>query len=414
MGRYPKSVATTWAANFEVVEEESPAAADVLRFSAFLSPDAIPFELLTRGAPELGSPVRDALANADDDPLLVNDLLRPLGRFSLIRIDADDETYSIHRMVQEVLKKVAMDPTAHRLWAERAVRALNLVFPSADYHFMPICGLLLPHAMAARRIEENLIQSKETRSLLRNAGWYLARQAQFAEAETLFRDALKIAENLFILDHVDTATSLNELGAQLQSQHKLLEAEQLSRRALEIREKAGVLDDLDMARSLNNLGYILLLQGAGKWPEAESRFRQALSIVEKSPGLNLDEAARTRNNLAEVLQAEGKLAEAEPLYKQAIEAVDKNPDARNPDHGRFLNNLAGLYRKMGQYPEAERRYKEAIEIRREILGERHPDYASSLHNLAELYQAMDRHADAEPLLKQAEEIRRLSRSGTDQ
>ena len=44
LGEYPESVVTTWAANFEAVQEESPAAADVLRFSAFLAPDAIPFD----------------------------------------------------------------------------------------------------------------------------------------------------------------------------------------------------------------------------------------------------------------------------------------------------------------------------------------------------------------------------------
>src|SRR5262249_26592287 len=144
LGRYAKSVATTWRANFEAVREESPAAAEVLRLSAFLAPDAIPFELLTRGAPALdtalhvrgnrlqrwvvragslilggsrgmlrlfpylrrvvhSSPLGEALAKADGDPLLVNDLLQPLDRFSLIRTDGDTETYSIHRMVQEVL-----------------------------------------------------------------------------------------------------------------------------------------------------------------------------------------------------------------------------------------------------------------------------------------------------------------------
>ena len=54
LGKYPRSVVSTWAANFEAVEKESPAAADVLRLSAFLAPDAIPFELLTGGASELG------------------------------------------------------------------------------------------------------------------------------------------------------------------------------------------------------------------------------------------------------------------------------------------------------------------------------------------------------------------------
>src|SRR5262249_51252103 len=53
LGKYPRSVVNTWKANFEAVEGESSAAADVLRLSAFLAPDAIPFKLLTKGASEL-------------------------------------------------------------------------------------------------------------------------------------------------------------------------------------------------------------------------------------------------------------------------------------------------------------------------------------------------------------------------
>ena len=95
LGQYPRSVVTTWAANFDAVQAESQAAADVLRLSAFLAPDAIPFELLSRGASQLGPPLRDALAEAEGAsllaaPLLVNDLLQPLGRFSLIRIDGHE------------------------------------------------------------------------------------------------------------------------------------------------------------------------------------------------------------------------------------------------------------------------------------------------------------------------------------
>ena len=43
------TVAVTWAANFAAVEAISPAAADVLRVSCLLAPEAIPFELLSRG-----------------------------------------------------------------------------------------------------------------------------------------------------------------------------------------------------------------------------------------------------------------------------------------------------------------------------------------------------------------------------
>src|SRR5947209_448740 len=50
---YPETVATTWSLSFRQIEQQSPAAADVLRFCAFLAPDAIPEELLTHGAAEL-------------------------------------------------------------------------------------------------------------------------------------------------------------------------------------------------------------------------------------------------------------------------------------------------------------------------------------------------------------------------
>src|SRR5439155_3479872 len=39
---YPETVATTWSLSFQRVEQQSPAAADVLRLCAFLAPDAIP------------------------------------------------------------------------------------------------------------------------------------------------------------------------------------------------------------------------------------------------------------------------------------------------------------------------------------------------------------------------------------
>ncbi len=51
---YPDTVLTTWSLSFQQVEQENPAAADALRLCAFLAPDAIPEELLTRSAAELG------------------------------------------------------------------------------------------------------------------------------------------------------------------------------------------------------------------------------------------------------------------------------------------------------------------------------------------------------------------------
>jgi hypothetical protein len=122
---YPESVATTWAINFREVEKE-PAAADVLRLSAFLGPDHIPLELLTQGASHLGPVLSEVLARATDDPLIVDETLEPLTRYSLIHRDVDAQTYSMHRLVQEVVKD-KMDAATRQLWAERAVRMVDNV-----------------------------------------------------------------------------------------------------------------------------------------------------------------------------------------------------------------------------------------------------------------------------------------------
>jgi len=181
LGCYPRSVVTTWATNFEAVQQESPAAADVLRLSAFLAPDNIPFELVSQGAPHLGPDVARVFAK-EKDPLLVHDVLRPLARFSLIRIDGHRRVYNLHRLVQEVLK-AAMDEKTRRNWCKRLVRSMDCAFPDinmsdcafpdinmSDYRcshrdiaeLYPSASRLLYHATECIKIIDNYYKYKST------------------------------------------------------------------------------------------------------------------------------------------------------------------------------------------------------------------------------------------------------------
>ena len=51
---YPAPVSTTWEMNFRAVEAASPAAADILRVCAFSDGDAVPLEIFSEVAAELG------------------------------------------------------------------------------------------------------------------------------------------------------------------------------------------------------------------------------------------------------------------------------------------------------------------------------------------------------------------------
>src|SRR6266700_1530276 len=180
-GEYPASVASTWALNFLEVEQD-PVAADILRVSAFLSPEGIPLELLTEGASQLGPVLAEALATSED-PLALNEALEPLTRYSLIRLDVDTQTYSMHRMVQEVVKD-QMGVERQAEWAERIVRAVAQSFPEVDYETWTLCQPYIPHALlCAAHIDHWRMTFWEARNLLYEAGEYFFQRGQYWEAE---------------------------------------------------------------------------------------------------------------------------------------------------------------------------------------------------------------------------------------
>ncbi len=403
-GNYPESVVTTWSMNFEQIEKESEASADLLRFCAFLSPNEIPLELIALGASELGPALAAALADAKDDPLLVNAALQPLARYSLIRHDVDANTFAIHRLVQEVLRD-RMASEVRKTWAERTVRAIARAFPSpTEFVNWALCQRLLPQArVAATLVEQWDFELPEAGTLLHNAAAYLYHRARYAEAEPFYQQALPINEKALGPDHPEVATTLNNLALLYKDQGKLAEAEPLYQRALEIWEKALGPDHPEVAKALNNLAALYYKQG--KLAEAEPLYQQALKITEKALGPDHPEVATTLNNLALLYKDQGKVVEAESCYQRALEIMEK---ALGPDHPRVattLNNLASLYQDQGKHVEAESLYQRALEIWEKALGPDHPLVATTLENYADLLRATQRESEADELAAGAVAIR---------
>jgi transcriptional regulator with XRE-family HTH domain len=211
-GNYKKSVRTTWTLNFAKVKRTHRAAADVLCLSAFLHPDAIPLELFERGVRKLGPLIGKALARLRDEPLALDELLEPLTQYSLIRRDIEARTYSIHRMVQEVLRD-SLPPKDQVCWAERAVRGLQAILPGNRFEDWPLCERLLSHTLCCAQYVKKLALSFWDAVYL--VGWtgdYLAVREQFSQGVALQRQALTIARKVLGPEHVGTATILHNLG----------------------------------------------------------------------------------------------------------------------------------------------------------------------------------------------------------
>jgi tetratricopeptide (TPR) repeat protein len=394
-----RTVATTWALNFADIETNSLASADLLRLSAFLAPDAIPLELLENGATELSEKLAAKLAEAAKDSLVLDELLKPLLRYSLVRRNEEKRTYSIHPLVQEVVRD-GLSKKEQKAWAEWAVRASTAAFPDPTFENWPACDRFLPHALASAGLIKSFgLEFAEAGLLLNQAGYYLHKRADYAQAELLFQRALAIREKALGPEHLATATSLNNLAELYRDQWRNEEAEPLYRQALEIVQKELGPEHPDTATSLNNLA--LLLSAQRKHEDAEPLLRRALAIREKAMGPTHPSTAASLNNLAELYRTQSQYNEAEPLYRQALQIVEKELGPDHPDNAVNLNNLALLLQAQGKYAEAEPLFRRALAIDEKALGVDHPDTATDLNNLALLLKAEGKPAEADPLFQRA-------------
>ena len=397
---HPEPVATTWSLSFEKVEQRSPAAADLLRLCAFLHYDAIPEEIITQGAPRLGS----WLAPMKEGPLLFDETIAIVGAYSLIRRQPGTRTLSIHRLVQAVLRD-AMNEEIAQQWANCAVQAVNQVFPDGEFDTWPRCERLLPHALACvRLIEQAQIASQEAARLLNHIGGYLTQRGRYAEAEPIVQRTLTMCEQVLGANHPLTACSLGNLAGLYQEQGKYDQAEALAAQALTCLEQ--VLDGnyavpsdnaFFFATSLTNLA--ALSQEQGKYAQAEQLFVRACAIWSHTFGPVHPRLAYAQNNLGSLYEDQDRYDDAEALYQQALFASEQMLGPNHPLVATCLNNLSGLYLKQKRYAQAEPLVRRALHICETELGPNHPLTAVSLHHLAGLYFLQKAYEQAEPLLQ---------------
>jgi len=379
---YPDSVATTWSLAMDDVRKESEEAADLLNLCAFLAPDEIPLEMLGEGAEHIPKP----LASTAADRLAMNRAIRVLRRYSLI--DASDESLSVHRLVQAVVRDRLGEDEENR-WVETAVRLLSVVFPfeSHDVRTWHRCSRLLPHAMAAAaHAEVREVAPEETSLILNQTGTYFLGRAEFVEAKAHLKRALTLAEKVYGRDHPAVAIRVNNLGGALRALGDLYGAKDYFERALAIDEGIYGRDHPSVGRAVNNLG--LVLQDLGNLPAAKECFERALKIDEKVSGRDHSDVAVVVNNLGLVLRALGDLHGAKECFERALAIDEKAYGRDHPAVGRDVNNLGLVLQDLGDLHGAKGCFGRALKTGNAVYGSDHPEVAICVNNLGRVLQAL--------------------------
>ena len=403
LGQYPDSVATTWALNLKEVQTEAPAAAALLNYCAFLHADAIPFNLFTQGATELGEPLATALADAADDPLELYDLLNPLCRYSLVRVEPESQSLSLHCLVQEVIRAELGDEGC-QICVEPLFRAMAKLLPAKgkdiEYQDWPALAPLVNHVQdLATHCQQLDIASTEAADVFDAMGAYLLERGQYALADPLLQKALELRRSLLENEHEDIASSLALLAYSCRLTGRYGEAEPLYQEALAMRKRLLGDEHPDVACSLNNLG--VLYKNQGRYSEAEPLYQEALAMRKQLLGDEHPDVALSLNNLALFYQQQGFYSEAEPLYQAALAMKKRLLGNEHPDVALGLNNLATLYQQQGRYVDAQPLLIETVNLFRLLLRNEHPHLAGSLNNLARCYRETSDYNRAEELCQEA-------------
>ncbi|MBA2766216.1 MAG: tetratricopeptide repeat protein [Solirubrobacterales bacterium] len=238
------------------------------------------------------------------------DAFNALARYSLAV--PDDDTLSIHRLLQKVIRDELSQANAQQPYA-RAMQAVIDVFP-ADSELparWPLCEQLLPHALALADTPHETKHAVALAELLGYGSWYLIC------AEPGRRRAVPIAE----LTH-EHARRL--LGAQ---HHDTLNAG----------ERVA-----------------LAYRAAGRTAEAIAIHEPLLADSERLLGAEHPNTLSTRNNLALAYQEAGRTAEAIAIHEPLLADRERLLGAEHPDTLGTRNNLANAYRAAGRTTDAER------------------------------------------------------------
>jgi CHAT domain-containing protein len=166
-------------------------------------------------------------------------------------------------------------------------------------------------------------------------------------------------------DDPDLATALSNLAGVVSEQGKYADAESLYKDALDRYRRYYKTDHANVALVLNNLASAY--QHQDKFAEAEPLFKESLDVFKRlHPRQDHPQIAGGLNNLALLYSLRGKDADAEPLLKEALDIYRR----LYKDHqviARCLNNLGGVYQNLGKHADADRSYREALAMQRRLV-----------------------------------------------
>ena len=223
------------------------------------------------------------------------------------------------------------------------------------------------------------------------------RQARFGEAEPLYREALRLAQQRHDDDGPVVAEKSWRLGAFLVYTARAKDGLPLLQRAVTLTEAHYGAEHPRTLQTKKMRGDAEL--NLPDYAAAEHTLTSILPSARRVYGRAHPELADILGRLGTVFTQQGRLGEAEPVLREAVAMRIETLGADHPDVQLARVELGRQLQNRGQFASAESLFVAAYEARRRALGEMSPATASSLGDLGALAFARGDWAGADSMLR---------------
>ncbi|MDQ7904916.1 FxSxx-COOH system tetratricopeptide repeat protein [Phytohabitans sp. ZYX-F-186] len=365
-GDYQATVATAFAVAADRVRVESLAAGQLLELLSCLGSEPITLSLLRRAGTRIAPPLGRLL----NQPDLLDEAVRLLRRYGLVKVLDGGQALRVHRLVQAIVRDTLPAYARERAFdnARRLLGAANPGNPS-DPLTWDMHAQIGPHLRPARVIET---AAPDAREVVVHQATYLYEIGDFDGSRRLSDEAWTTWTRQGDAEDVRVFACLRRLVAALYALGRYGESRRLVDEAWKrLLANPGYGPDhpatLDIADTLAVLHRVF-----GRYGEALRLDLDRVERYSRIRGADHRETMLARNNLGASLRAAGDFRAA---YDIDADLAESRRRRLGPDDQRTLLSLSNLARDLyglGEYANALELQRSAWQAHRERLGDRHP------------------------------------------
>ncbi|MBU1627220.1 tetratricopeptide repeat protein, partial [bacterium] len=350
---HKETVSTTWEFSLRSLREKSPDSADLMNLVAFFAPDAIPIDIIKKGAKHLPEP----LASAVSDNVRFNDCISALKKHSLVKRNRN--FLSIHRLLQIVVRE-SMPEDIQKKWIEITLRILNDAFIIDDKEpkSWVSCSQLLDHIQTSIGLADKFkIKFDLLDVLLFNLASFYHKYCNFNKAKNLLNIVLEISEKKYGTNNLIYAKYLNKLGEVIFDLGDHNVALTNHEYAFEICKKAFGEEHPIIAENLMYIGYCECVLGLKKGVE---KLEKALELANKYYPKDSIELTPFMHYLASGVSQFQGFEKANKLLEQSVKIYKLNYGPKHPILARSYSELGINYICLGLPVKGHKLIKQAL------------------------------------------------------